>query len=152
MREIEYVKFDDVDPNQFIDVLNEESIRGHLISHKLFDSDSVQAWVAGKTSSGEETGCRIRAVFVDDTLVGWCGIQKDSSNYEIAIVISQSAWGIGTHLFRDLMAWAKELGHSQVVIHLLESRPVYKALEKRALKTTVTEMLGRKFRTYFFTV
>ena len=152
MNRIEYVKFSDVTPEDFIPILNEDSIRGHLIEHGLFDKKTVTEWVVGKIESGSTQGCRIRAVYSDSILVGWCGIQEDDSGYELAIVTSKAVWGIGIQIFRDLMLWAKDLGHEEVVIHLLESRPVYKVLEKIAVKTHTTEMLGRKFVTYHIAV
>ena len=97
-------------------------------------------------------GCRIRAVYSEGALVGWCGIQQDNEDFEIAIVISPAVWGIGLSIFKALMAWSKELGHQEVVIHLLETRPVYKFLKRKAIKVKQTEMLGRSFMTYHLAV
>lgn len=152
MSRIDYIEFKDVAPEDFIPVLNEGSIREHLISHGIFDSESVREWVQGKIKSSSAKGCCIKAVYVDGFLVGWCGIQEDKLNHEIAIVISKSVWGVGTKIFRDMMIWAKDFDHKEVVIHLLESRPVYKALEKIAVNTHATEMLGRTFVTYHIPV
>jgi len=97
-------------------------------------------------------GCRIRAVFINGDLVGWCGIQQDNNGFELAIVISQKFWGFGIPIFKTLMLWAKELGHKEVLFHLLDSRPEYKALKKTSTKTNKTELLGRFFTTYYFSV
>ncbi|MBL1276779.1 MAG: hypothetical protein COB30_011890 [Ectothiorhodospiraceae bacterium] len=152
MSTIKYVKFDDIDPEGFIPVLNEEDIRGHLISHHLFDSQNIKEWVKEKIVCDAMPGCRIRGVYADDTLVGWCGIQQDDEHFEIAVVISKSVWGIGVSIFEALMCWSKELGHKEVVIHLLETRPVYKFLKRKAIKTHSTKMLGRNFVTYHISV
>lgn len=152
MSTIKYVKFDDVDSEELIPILNEESIRSHLISHALFDSQSVREWVSEKINCNSIPGCRIRAVYLDSELVGWCGIQKDDAGYEIAIVISRSSWGIGTSIFEKLIDWSKELGHQEVIIHLLESRPAYKFLKRKSIKTHSTKMYGRNFLTYHIPV
>lgn len=149
---IEYVKFSDVDVKDFIPILNEEDIRSHLISHDLFDIQSADAWVKEKITCNAVPGCRVRAVYLDSNLVGWCGIQKYDEEYEIAIVISKSSWGIGSSIFETLMSWSKELGHQEVLIHLLETRPVYKFLKRKSIKTHSTRMLGRNFRTYHISV
>ncbi|OUS31096.1 GNAT family N-acetyltransferase [Gammaproteobacteria bacterium 45_16_T64] len=149
---INYVKFCDINPDDFLPILNKEQVRNHLVHHPLFDSTSIHAWVEDKINCNQMEGCRVRAVYSCDTLAGWCGIQKDNEGYEIAIVISESFWGIGSLIFKELMGWAKELGHKEVVIHLLETRPIYKFLKKNSLKTHSTKMLGRKFVTYHISV
>ncbi len=152
MNTIKYVKFNDIDSEELIPVLNEENIRSHLISHVLFDTKSINDWVKEKIACNSMPGCRTRAVYLNTNLVGWCGIQKDDAGYEIAIVISKSAWGIGASIFEKLIGWSKELGHQEVVIHLLESRPVYKFLKQKSIKTHSTKMYGRNFLTYHISV
>ena len=152
MSQIKYLKFNEIDPNQFIPILNENSIREHLIHYDQFDSQSIHEWVKGKVEEDSIPGCRVRAVLVDNALMGWCGIQKEEKHFEIAIVIAQSAWGIGLSIYRDMMGWVKELQHEEVVIHLLESRPEYEFLKRKSSKTYETNMLGRTFRTYHLRV
>ena len=148
MPNIRYEKMSDVNPDDFIPVLNAEEIRNHLVSHDLFDSVTICEWVKEKTKCGDTPGCRVRAIIVDNKLAGWCGIQKDNENYEIAMVISKSHWGIGTSVFQDLKSWAKELGHNEVTIHLLETRPEYRFLTKASTKSYKSKLLGRNFITY----
>ncbi len=97
-------------------------------------------------------GCRIRAVYIDGTLAGWCGIQPDDNGFELAIVISKDFWGFGMAIFKTLMRCAKELGHKEILFHLLESRPEYKALSKIATKVHKTELADRNFTTYYIAV
>ncbi len=109
MSKPKYEKMNDVNPDDFISVLNDEKIRSHLVAHDFFDSVTIREWVKEKTKYDDMPGCRLRAIIVDNKLAGWCGIQKDNENYEIAMVISKSYWGLGTLVFRDLRSWAKEL-------------------------------------------
>lgn len=152
MNTIKYVKFSDINPEELIPILNEDDVRDHLILHSLFDDQNINKWVKEKIVCNAAPGCRIRAVYSENTLVGWCGIQKDDVDYEIAIVISKSVWGIGASIFKKLMCWSKELGHQEVVIHMLETRPVYKFLKRKSIKTHSTKMFGRKFVTYHISV
>ena len=126
MSKPKYEKINDINPDDFISVLNDEKIRNHLVAHDFFDSVTIREWVKEKTKHDNMSGCRIRAIIVDSKLAGWCGIQKDNENYEIAMVISKKYWGLGTLVFRDLRSWAKELGHNEVTVHLLETRPEYR--------------------------
>jgi len=148
MSKPKYEKMKDINPDYFISVLNDKKIRNHLVAHGLFDSFTIREWVKEKTKYDNMQGCRLRAIIVDNKLAGWCGIQKDNENYEIAMVISKTYWGLGTLVFRDLRSWANELGHNEVTVHLLETRPEYRFLTKVSTKSYKTKMLGRNFMTY----
>ncbi len=152
MSEIEYSLFGNVNPEEMMGIVNEDSLRVHLIDHPYFDVISLQAWMEEKIRIDSTQGCRIRAVYVDGELAGWCGIQPDDNGFELAIVITKKFWGFGIPIFKTLMRWANELGHKEVLFHLLESRPVYKALNKIATKVQKTEQLGRCFTTYHIPV
>ena len=45
MLTIEYVKFDVINPNDFLPLLNKLKIREHLIQHELFDKKTTEAWM-----------------------------------------------------------------------------------------------------------
>lgn len=152
MNEIEFLCFNQVSPEDLMVVINEDSLRTHLIDHPYFDAISTQEWMEGKIKTDAVHGCRIRVVFIDGVLAGWCGIQPDDNGFELAIIISQKFWGFGISIFKTLMFWAKELGHKEVVFHLLESRPEYKALNKVSTKVYKTELSGRTFTTYHVSV
>ncbi|NVK43507.1 MAG: N-acetyltransferase [Oceanospirillaceae bacterium] len=152
MSEIEFVSFDQVEPEDLLLIVNNQALRKHLVDHPLFDSVSIKEWMNGKIQTDSIPGCRIRVVFVGGILAGWCGIQPDDNGFEIAIVISKEFWGFGISVFSSLMCWAKELGHQEIVFHLLETRPEYKALKRKATKVKKTELLGRRFTTYYISV
>ncbi|WP_133491711.1 N-acetyltransferase [Alcanivorax sp. 24] len=152
MRNIEFVGLDQVDPEALLALMNEASLRTHLVDHDYFDSTGIRAWVKEKEALDALPGCRVRGIHVDGRLAGWCGIQPDEAGFELAIVLSRAFWGIGLSVFRSLMSWASEFGHEQVLFHLLGSRPQYRALEKMADKVHNSELLGRRFTTYHLTV
>lgn len=148
MNTLNYLPFDQVNPDDFIDLLNKPKIRKHLIGHDQFTPDSVRSWMQSKIGVDAEPGCRVRAVTCDHTLMGWCGIQHEEGQYEIAIVIDEQFWGQGRKIFQQLMAWAKELGHQEVFIHFLHTRPEYRFLKKIASRVYETELFGSRFTTY----
>ena len=130
MSDIEYFSFSQANPKDFLEIVNEDSLRTHLIDHPYFDRASLQEWMKEKISIDKKQGCRVRAVYIDGVLAGWCGIQPDNKGFEIAIVIAKKFWGCGLPIFKALMCWAYELGHKEILFHLLDSRPEYKALKK----------------------
>lgn len=148
MNHIEYIKLNEVNPLAFISILNKQKIRKHLIEHKIFDAPAVKAWLAAKIEMDSTQGCKVRAIIVDKQLAGWCGIQLEDENFEIAVVIDDRYWGQGRKIFREIMVWAKELDHKVLFIHLLYSRPEYKFLRKISRNVTERELLGSKFTTY----
>lgn len=152
MSEIRFLSFNDVDPEDFLAIVNEDALRKHLIDHEKFTSSSIREWMNEKLEIESLEGCRIRAIYIDGALAGWCGIQPDDNGVELAIVISQKFWGFGISIFKTLMRWAKELGHKEILFHLLDSRPEYRALNKIATKIQKTELLGRCFTTYYIPV
>ena len=143
-----YIKFDEVNPNEFMALLNNPKNRTHLIAHDIFTLDSAKAWINSKIEVNSILGCKVRAIFYKNELVGWCAIQLQEEQYEIAIIINDTSWGLGTNVFKDMMKWAKELGHHEVYIHFLHTRPNYKFLEKIAKNVYKTELLNNKFTTY----
>jgi hypothetical protein len=152
MSDIDFLCFDQVNPEDLMAVINEDSLRTHLIDHPYFDAISTQEWIESKVKTDAIRGCRIRVVFIGGVLAGWCGIQPDENGFELAIVISKKYWGFGISIFKTLMCWAKELGHKEVLFHLLESRPEYKALNKMSTKVHKTVLAGRCFTTYHVSV
>lgn len=148
MNQIEYVNLNDVNPNEFIPLLNKQKIREHLIDHQLFDEGSVKEWLETKIMVDSSLGCKVRAIVKDKQLAGWCGIQLEDERYEIAVVIDEGHWGLGRQIFEEIMTWAKELGHKTVFIHFLYTRPEYKFLRKISKNVYESELLGSKFTTY----
>ena len=148
MKNIEYREFGDISAASMATLLNEDSLRTHLIDHPYFDAETVQAWMTEKEEVDSQATCRVRAVLVGGELAGWCGIQPDEVGVELAVVISQRYWGVGVAVFKDMLSWARELGHSQIRFHLLDSRKAYRSLESMASEVTQSQMLGRTFTTY----
>ncbi len=89
MSKIEYLNFEQVDPKELMAVVNEDSLRTHLVAHPYFDIQSIQVWMNQKIETDAMPGCRVRVVSVDGVIAGWCGIQPDEEGFEIAIVISK---------------------------------------------------------------
>lgn len=146
--DIAYRSFSDVAPADFLPLLNKQKNRAHLIEHAAFDADSASAWMTEKISVDTQPGCRVRAVYCNAQLAGWCGIQLQDGQYELAIVLDSDFWGLGKAVFSDMMAWAREFGHSHVYIHFLSTRPEYRFLAKMARRVFDTDMLGNRFTTY----
>jgi len=148
MYKLKYVRFSEINPVNFVDLLNNQKIREHLVDHERFDINSIMGWINSKLEMDSKKGCRVRGILSSNLLAGWCGIQLEQGQYEIAIVINDKYWGIGRSVFNEVMAWAKDLGHDEIYIHFLNSRPEYKFLKKMSKTVFETEHFGEKFVTY----
>ncbi|WP_429079615.1 GNAT family N-acetyltransferase [Aeromonas bivalvium] len=149
---MKFIPFDDVSAEDFLPLLNDETLRKHLIDHPIFDAAGVRAWMEEKRRIDALPGCRVRAVLIDSALVGWCGLQPDEEGVEIAIVIARVGWGRGLAIFNEMMGWARTMGHQEVVFHLLGTRPLYQSLARRAARVKKATLSGHAFTTYYFSV
>lgn len=149
MPDLQFVELQKFDAETWMALLNLERIRHHLMPHPMFDGAAVQVWLESKLRVDEQIGCRVRAIALDEQLVGWCGIQAEADHYELAAVVDPASWGIGRSLLRQLLTWSSELGHSEVALHLLHTRRKYRFLERRAQRIESTQVLGNSFVTYW---
>jgi RimJ/RimL family protein N-acetyltransferase len=148
MKNLEFVHFENINPETFLPILNKAKLREHLMEHELFDFRMAKSWIKSKILVNANDGCKVRAINFKGKLIGWCGIQFENSQYEIAIVIDDDYWGQGRHIFNKIMCWASALGHHKIYIHFLDTRPKYKFLQKLSKRVFETEMYGNKFNTY----
>jgi hypothetical protein len=149
---IKYKKLDEINENTLLNLVNNLSVRKHLISHPSFDINMLNLWIKDKIEMDSLTGCKIRAIVVDGKLAGWCGIQLEKNKYEMAIILDNSFWGIGKKVFFHMMKWAKDFGHTKVYINFLHTRNEYKFLQKIATNISKSTILGEEFTSYEITL
>jgi len=143
-----YLPLGQIHAADWLSCLNSEQVRRHLVDHPDFDMDSVSHWLEKKQRIDRLPGCRVRAVTLGGKLAGWCAIQPDGDAFEMALVLTADYWGTGLRVFTDMMVWAQALGHARIRLQLLETRPVYRFLTRKALRVYHSERMGRRFTTY----
>ena len=148
MMKIDYIKFTDIKPEDFLPVLNNDKLRLHLMAHDRFTLDSLVDWMDAKLLVDSQPGCKVRGILCEGELAGWCAIQLEAGKYELAMIIHDSYWGVGKNVFSDMMGWARDFNHDEVSIHFLHTRPRYKFLTKLAKSVQETELYGNKFVSY----
>ncbi len=67
-------------------------------------------------------------------------------------MIARAGWGSGVAIFNEMMGWARSMSHQEVIFHLLDTRPPYKALARRVTRVKKTTLSGHSFTTYYFCV
>ena len=150
---IKYIHINDCNRTDLTRILNDKMVRRHLVDHPEFGPDEIEEWVKQKAKVDKDPNCRVRGIVIKGELAGWCGIQVENGQYDLGIILSPAFWGYGHTVFWDLLKWSKELEHKEVFIHLLESRPESKAIQRRiGASITSTQMMGRSFRSYKISV
>lgn len=148
MNQISYCNLRDISISDWLELLNSARVREHLIEHDIFDEKKLQLWLDEKERVNGLQGCCVRAVEKSGEFVGWCGIQSTDNEFELAIILSDKHWGAGKQVFRELMQWAKELGHKEVVVNLLDTRREYEFLKRLAKEVCEREVMSRQFTQY----
>ena len=144
-----YHKIDTAQTDGWLELLNSDLVRKHLIQHPVFTSDTVAIWLQSKVEVDREPCCLMRAIQSDGRLIGWCGIQIESGEYELALVLSPKFWGHGREVVNQIKLWARELGHKHLLAHLPQTRPQTKALERLFGKPIrVSNIHNTVFNTY----
>ena len=70
MSHIKFLCFSKVNPENLLEIVNEDSLRTHLIDHPYFNTTSLQAWMEDKIRVDSIRGCRIRAVYIGENIAG----------------------------------------------------------------------------------
>ena len=125
-----YHEFYTSSTEEWVELLNLDMVRKHLIKHPMFTTESVKVWLQSKIKMNQERSCILREIRNEGKLIGWCGIQIESGDYELALVLSPKYWGHGRDAINQLKIWAQELGHNQLLMHIPQTRPQKKALER----------------------
>jgi GNAT superfamily N-acetyltransferase len=105
-------------------------VRKHLIQHPQFTAESLDDWLESKATEDQTPGCTLREIHCDGKLAGWCGIQFESGDFEVALVLSPAYWGRGREVVNEIRKWAREMGHKQLLAHFPQSRQQVRALTK----------------------
>lgn len=146
---MKYQNLTQIDHKLLINLLNKNDVRTFLVDHHMFNEENIFDWINEKTKLDSMQKCYIRAIEIEGNLAGWCGIQPDTPVYEIAVILDKKYWGNGKKIFVHLLNKAKELGHKEVVLNLLGTRPIYKSLEKLSHKIKNRFVYADNFTSYY---
>jgi hypothetical protein len=125
-----YHAIDSARREEWLELLNSEQVRKHLLQHPIFTAETLASWLSSKIDEDQTPGCRLRAICSNGALAGWCGIQRESGDFELALVLSAGYWGHGRRVVRRILEWGRELGHTHLLAYLPRSRPQTKALAR----------------------
>ena len=112
--------FSAVRAEDFLPLLNDETLRKHLIPHPL--SMGRGARLDGVLAGSRRPARLPRARHLPRRhLAGWCGIQPDDEGVELAIVLAKGRLGKRRGDFQRDDGVGEELGHRTILFHLLDT-------------------------------
>jgi [ribosomal protein S5]-alanine N-acetyltransferase len=121
---IVFSRLADVDPAAIIELMNQPLVRRHLpLARGDFGPVECARFVASKERLWAEHGYGPWAFIINDDFAGWGGIQPQSGEVDVALVLHPKYWGAGKILYERIIAFAfGELGFNSVIALLPSSR------------------------------
>lgn len=151
---ITFARLSEVDPADLIALMNYPRMRRHLpLAHGMFGPQECARFVAAKEQHWAEHGYGPWAFYVEGAFAGWGGLQRESDDIDLGLVLHPRYWGLGQSLYARLAAEAFDrLGARSVIVLLPISRRHVAALGRAGFvpdgEVWVGEERFRRFRLY----
>lgn len=89
---------------QWLGLFNDKRVRKHMpLASESVDANWVEKWIKHKLEESENSPFKVKSIWVNENFAGWAAIQKDGTDYELAIVMNPSHWGAGIYVFQRLI-------------------------------------------------
>lgn len=103
MDEIGFVRLDEIEEEQIIDLMNNEMVRKQLpLLVDGFSSESCRAFLKEKERLWNEHGFGPWAFLINGEFAGWGGLQPESGEADFALVLHPKFWGWGRKIFSKI--------------------------------------------------
>ncbi|WP_010138785.1 GNAT family N-acetyltransferase [Oceanicola sp. S124] len=101
-----------------LDRIDPELIRAHMSDPRMaahmpllagpWDHAATRRFVAAKEACWQRDGLGHRAFLADGTYVGWGGLQREGEDWDLGLVLTPAAFGLGPRIARLLLAEARQ--------------------------------------------
>lgn len=122
--EVVFKRLSEIDEEALIELMNDPAVRRHLLLAKgYFGQSECREFVAAKERMWTDHGYGPWAFVLGEELVGWGGIQPESGDVDVGMVLHRRHWGAGKALYERIVQFAfGDLGFQALVALLPESR------------------------------
>lgn len=129
---IVFSRLADVDQTPIIELMNLPLVRRHMpLARGDFGPGECARFVASKERLWAEHGYGPWAFIINGNFAGWGGIQPQSGEADVALVLHPKHWGAGKILYQRIITFAfGELGFDSVIALLPSSRMRVRGLLK----------------------
>ena len=109
----------DVDKTSVINLMNDPLVLRYMpLSSSIFTEKDYMKFIQTKETIWEKHGYGPWAFELNDTLIGWGGLQPEGEDVEIALVLHPKYWGYGKELCIKIIEYAFEILHLDSIIIL----------------------------------
>lgn len=117
---IEFTRLSHICTADIIALNTHPQVLKHMpLGNQLFDEEFCQTWVAGKEQHWEQYGYGIWVFKVDGQFAGWGGLQDESGDADLALVLHPDYWGIGQSVAKKIISETFDVMKlTSVTIHL----------------------------------
>ncbi len=118
--DISFMRLTEVDKFDIIELMNHPSLKRHMpLLSDEFTEDDCNKFIAAKEQLWAEHGYGPWAFVVDGKFAGWGGLQPESGETDLALVLHPDYWGLGEAIYRKVIAEGFEQMRFESVIVLL---------------------------------
>jgi RimJ/RimL family protein N-acetyltransferase len=127
---IEFKRLTEIDPAEIIDLMNNSLVRRQMpLLTGDFDENSCNQFIGTKEGLWKEHGYGPWAFVIDDEFAGWGGLQAESGEADLALVLHPNYWGVGKTLYKKIINRAfGEMNLQSVTVLFPPSRTRVKGL------------------------
>lgn len=105
---IDFRRLTDLSRETLLAHMSDPRVAQHLpLLTSTWDLDTVDAFVASKEACWRRDGLGHWAIFCSDHYVGWGGFQKEGAEWDFGLVLTPAAFGLGTRIARQALAFAR---------------------------------------------
>ena len=131
--------------------MNDPKVRFHMPLLKgEWSVDAAKAFVAAKEDCWEKDGRGHQAFLLRGEYIGWGGFQKEGEEWDLGLVLTPDAFGLGPRIVKRLLMEAREIPEIPYVTFLLpptrQNRAALHRLGARLAGTVAYE--GQPFLKY----
>jgi RimJ/RimL family protein N-acetyltransferase len=148
---IKFRRLTEIKKSLVIELMNHPMVYKHLPLLNLpFNDDNYESFIESKEQIWKEYKFGPYAFTYEDVFIGWGGLQPETNDVEIAMILHPNYWGIGKTLYKKIINIAfNEMGLNSITVLFPPSRTHIKGLLVLGFKKE-TEILiaGKLFIKY----
>lgn len=120
----ELVRLSDIAPAAIVALHNNPRVLRHLpLAGARFDESECRAWVQNKEAQWGTNGYGPWGILIDGAFAGWGGLQQETGDADLALVLAPEYWGHGQAICRKIISIAfAEMGLASITALLPPSR------------------------------
>ncbi|TRX58834.1 GNAT family N-acetyltransferase [Fulvivirga sp. M361] len=143
---IEFKRLAEIEKSDIIELMNNPLVRRQMpLLQSDFSESDCDKFVASKEQLWTEHGYGPWAFIVNDQFAGWGGLQPESGEADLALVLHSDYWGIGKVLYKEIISRAFDnLGLTSVTVLFPPTRTRIKGILRLGFKEDKEVEIGNE--------